>query len=290
MTILFQRYSRKYFFKIFFFLISFFLFFINNAFAKNCHKEDFVNFVSDAVGCIAINIHQEEKFSENVGNKNKLVFFIHGDQLNSKVTYFNDFASNFITSNAFIISITRPGWTNIKDHKSEGKKNISNGDNYVPKVDVDPIYRVIKKLKKKYQLNNTLVVGHSGGAAIAGILSGRFPNLIDEAILISCPCIVPPWRKNYFDQISKKSNSRYCSPVFKSHSPHEYIKRIDPKLKTKIFIGNLDQNTLPVFSATYHKLLLENNKKSEILYFEGNHISVLDNKKLKKIVEKIINS
>ena len=258
--------------------------------AKNCHKEDFVNFVSDAVGCIAINIHQEEKFSQNIGNNNKLVFFIHGDQLDSKVTYFNDFASNFITSNALIISITRPGWTNIKDHKSEGKKNISNGDNYVPKVDVDPIYRVIKKLKKKYQLNSTLVIGHSGGAAIAGILSGRFPNLIDEAILISCPCIVPPWRKNYFNQISKKSNSKYCAPVFKSHSPHEYVKKIDPKLKINIFVGKQDQNTLPVFSVNYHKLLIKNQKQSEILFFEGDHNSILYNKNLRKIIEKIINS
>ena len=56
---------------------------------------------------------------------------------------------------------------------------------------------------------------------------------MDEAILISFPCIVPPWRKKYFDQISKKSNKKYCTPVFKSHSPHEYIKKIDPKLKIK---------------------------------------------------------
>ena len=81
MTIFFQKCSIKQFF-----IIIFFLFFINNVFAKNCHKEDFVNFVSDAVGCIAINIHQEEEFSENIGNKNKLVFFLHGDQyrFNSK--------------------------------------------------------------------------------------------------------------------------------------------------------------------------------------------------------------
>ena len=65
----------------------------------------------------------------------------------------------------------------------------------MPKADVDPIYRVIKKLKKKYQLEHTLIVGHSGGAAITGILSGRFPKLIDEAILISCPCVVPHGEK-----------------------------------------------------------------------------------------------
>ena len=127
MTIYFQKYSTVQFFYNYFF----FIFFANDILAKNCHKEDFVNFISDAVGCIAINIHQKEKLLNNIDKKNKLVFFIYGDQIDSKVSYFNKFVSNFINPNALIISITRSGWINIKDHKYEGKKNISNGDNYV---------------------------------------------------------------------------------------------------------------------------------------------------------------
>ena len=54
------------------FLIS--SFFSNNLLAKKCQKEDFVNFVSDVVGCIAINIHSDIKFDENV-KKKKLALF-----------------------------------------------------------------------------------------------------------------------------------------------------------------------------------------------------------------------
>ncbi len=134
---------------IFFIFIILFFVISSNANAKNCHREDFVNFVSDAVGCIAINIHKERQFNKNTDNKKKLVIFIHGYQLEKKVNYFDQFASKFTTPNSLVISITRPGWINTHNNKSDGKKNINHGDNYIPNEDVDPIYRTIKKLKKK---------------------------------------------------------------------------------------------------------------------------------------------
>ena len=98
--------------------------------SKNCYKEDFVNFVSDPVGCIAINIHKEKNFNENLLNNNKLIIFIHGDQSDTKVTYFNEFASNFAIPDALVISITRPGWSNINNLSSDGKINISFSPEY----------------------------------------------------------------------------------------------------------------------------------------------------------------
>ena len=60
-------------------------------------------------------------------------------------------------------------------------------------------------------------------------------------------------------------------------------------MKINIFIGRQDQNTLPIFSVKYHQLLIKNKKSSEIFSFEGDHTSVLKNKKLRKTMEKIIN-
>ena len=269
------------------FLIS--IFFSNNLLAKKCQKEDFVNFVSDVVGCIAINIHSDIKYDEDF-KKKKLVIFIHGDQVETKNIYFDTFASEFVQPDILLISITRPGWTNIKDHKSEGKLNISNGDNYIPKEDVDPIYRVIKKLKKKFKTLETLVVGHSGGAAITGILYGRFTKLVDSAILISCPCIVPLWRRDYYNNIIKKTNKLFCMPKFKSHSPHQYVKKISSNLKIHIFAGNQDKNTLPIYSEEYQILLKQNNKNSKLYFFENDHLNILKNEKVTKKIAKIINS
>ena len=269
------------------FLIS--SFFSNNLLAKKCQKEDFVNFVSDVVGCIAINIHSDIKYNEDL-KKKKLVIFIHGDQVETKNIYFDTFASEFVHPDILLISITRPGWTNIKDHKSEGKLNISNGDNYIPKEDVDPIYRVIKKLKKKFKTLETLVVGHSGGAAITGILFGRFTKLVDSAILISCPCIVPLWRRDYYNNIIKKTNKLFCMPKFKSHSPHQYVKKISSNLNIHIFAGNQDKNTLPIYSEEYQILLKQNNKNSKLYFFENDHLSILKNEKVTKKISEIINS
>ena len=269
------------------FLIS--SFFSNNLLAKKCQKEDFVNFVSDVVGCIAINIHSDIKFDENV-KKKKLVIFIHGDQIETKNIYFDIFASEFAHPDILLISITRPGWTNIKDHKSEGKLNISNGDNYIPKEDVDPIYRVIKKLKKKFKTLETLLVGHSGGAAITGILYGRFTKLVDSAILISCPCIVPSWRRDYYNKIFKKTNKLFCMPKFKSHSPHQYVKKISSNLNIYILVGNKDKNTPPIYSQEYQTLLKKNNKNSKLYFFNNDHLNILKNEQVTKKIFEIIHS
>ena len=68
----------------------------------------------------------------------------------------------------------------------------------------------LKKYIPDFNSKEIIIVGHSGGAAITGILFGRFKNIVNEAILISCPCIVPLWRKNYAEQLSLKNKKRIC--------------------------------------------------------------------------------
>ena len=268
-------------------IITFIFLFSKHLSAKFCTKEDYINYVSDFTGCIAITIHRDLNSEENLDNK-KLVFFIHGDQIKPKVTYFDNFVLNFLIDDAVLISITRPGWINKKNNKSDGKKNISNGDNYIPNIDVDPIYRTIKKIKKRFNSKEIIVIGHSGGAAITGILFGRFNNIINEAILISCPCIVPLWRKNYIEQLSLKNKQKICMPKYKSQSPHEYVRKIDSKIKINIFVGQDDKNTLPFFSHQYHSLLKKFGKNVHLKIFSGNHTSVLKNRKMIESIRTII--
>ena len=268
-------------------IFTFIFFFPKHLSAKFCAKEDYINYVSDFTGCIAITIHRDVNTKESLYKK-KIVFFIHGDQIEPKVTYFDNFVSNFSFDDTVLISITRPGWINKKNNKSDGKKNISNGDNYIPNIDVDPIYRTIKKIKKKFNSKEIIIVGHSGGAAITGILFGRFNNIVNEAILISCPCIVPLWRKNYAEQLSLKNKKRICIPKYKSKSPHEYVKKIDSKIKINIFVGEDDKNTLPLYSYIYHSLLDNFGKKTHLKMFSGDHTSVLKNQKMIENIRAII--
>ncbi|MBK8424436.1 MAG: hypothetical protein IPL27_00025 [Lewinellaceae bacterium] len=45
-----------------------------------------------------------------------------------------------------------------------------------------------------------MLVGYSGGAATTGLILGRHPDLIDDAVLIACPCDLnirrQGWAKN----------------------------------------------------------------------------------------------
>jgi len=268
-------------------IFTFIFLFSKHVSAKFCSKEDYINYVSDFTGCVAITIHNDVNVEESLYNK-KIVFFIHGDQIEPKVTYFDNFVSNFSIDEAVLISITRPGWINKKNNKSDGKKNISNGDNYIPNIDVDPIYRAIKKIKKKFNSKEIIIIGHSGGAAITGILFGRFKNIVNEAILISCPCIVPLWRKNYVEQLSLKNKIRICLPKYQSKSPHEYVKKIDSKIKINIFVGKDDKNTLPLLSHQYHLLLKNFGKNTHLNIYPGDHNSVLKNRKMIERIRSII--
>ena len=96
-------------------VITYLIFGITNSFAEN------------KVVYIDMNkILNESKVGAFVEKElKKLVIFIHGDQLEKKVNYFDQFASKFTTPNSLVISITRPGWINTHNNKSDGKKNIN---------------------------------------------------------------------------------------------------------------------------------------------------------------------
>jgi pimeloyl-ACP methyl ester carboxylesterase len=63
---------------------------------------------------------------------------------------------------------------------------MTTGDNWNA-TNTDAIANAIGALKRRYHARKVVVVGHSGGAAIAANILGRHPELIDAALLVSCP-------------------------------------------------------------------------------------------------------
>ncbi len=82
-------------------------------------------------------------------------------------------------------------------------------------------------------------MGHGGGAAITGIIIGRSPKIIQGAILISCPCVVPEWRPEWRHSLS----------------PHEFVSSVDPKTVVLAMAGVRDMDVAPDFSKRYIKML-----------------------------------
>ena len=97
--------------------------------------------------------------------------------------------------NVFVIA--RPGWK-VKKRKSDGgdSRGVDRGDNYIFIRDIEPVALAIKKLKEHYKPEELILFGYSGGAALTGVIIGKYSGLIDHAILAACPCNVPEWRKH----------------------------------------------------------------------------------------------
>lgn len=95
-------------------------------------------------------------------------------------------------------------------------------------------------LKAHHKAGRVVMIGHSGGAANAGVLLGSRPDIVDAVILISCPCDVPTWR----DRRGRK-------PLNNPQSPHDYLDKVKPSAKIYTVTGTRDTNTAPYLAKAY---------------------------------------
>ncbi len=86
----------------------------------------------------------------------------------------------------------RPGYFDDQGNTSEGA-NFGRRDSYTP-TSIAAIAGAIATSKARYHPRRLVLVGHSGGTAIAGVMLGKYPHLADAAVLVSCPCDLDRWR------------------------------------------------------------------------------------------------
>ena len=118
--------------------------------------------------------------------------------------------------------MARPGYKTLEGFKSKGLSN-KNRDHYTIQ-NIDMVAEAIQNLKNYYGSEKVILVGHSGGAATAGIIISRHPSLIDSTVLISCPCNVSKWRSS-----PKKKEGGGKGTWNKSSSPHRWVDKIVKK-------------------------------------------------------------
>ena len=274
--------------------VACFLLISNSSFAAKCKKEDFVNFVSTNKKCMGI-----DALNEIDKSKSTLVIFLHGDYAKSREERIHDWYTEWYSvilnsidmdsSNFFYLA--RPGYKSTGGNKSSGgdPQGTNRGDNYIWKRVIKPVGHAIQNLKEFYNPEHLVVIGHSGGAATTGILIGRFPGLIDEAVLIACPCITKEWRRHRMIQRGRIPSGKNLWP--RSDSAHKHVAKISEKTNVHVIVGEEDENTLPKFSEEYVALLNEKNESIStnllVLQWE-NHRSVLFDSKTISLIENII--
>lgn len=185
----------------------------------------------------------------------ELVIYLHGDYGIGGSSYMNTIAAHFSTPTRMNITLIRPGYFDDEGNFSTGNslgvtstKIAGRLDNYT-RENVDIIADAILNLKKHYKPKRILIIGHSGGAAIASLILNFYPELIDGALLINCPCDIKHWRPDWEHSLS----------------PIEHIDKINPKVQIHVISGAEDEAVYPESGKDYTQKLI-NNKNSAKFY------------------------
>jgi poly(3-hydroxybutyrate) depolymerase len=202
------------------------------ALAQGCPQADGVSRVDGQTECLAIQTTVQTTKPENKQKPRNLLVYLHGDSsrgglFDRHFKYFTPLAS----ADTVFVGMIRPGYVDAKKNTSTGDR-MGGGDNYTAH-NVDAVANALQALKAKYHARRLVVVGYSGGAATAGVILGRHPELIDDAVLIACPCDLTVRRKGY------QNNMR------RSISPHEVAEKVFKTAHVTAITGDADVNTQP---------------------------------------------
>lgn len=201
---------------------------------KNCSPADNVNWVAGNGECLRIQTFNEKK------NPSALIVFIHGDGSRGGPS---DYLARYVStlspeSNDLVgVVLIRPGYHDKEGFRSTGD-NFERRDSYTAH-NVDAIASALKNLKSWYRPKQLIVAGHSGGAAITGVIIGKHPSLVDGAVLAACPCDISRWR-------ASRGGHWY-----RSLSPSSYADRIDKSTRVIAIAGAEDKNTFPALTIDY---------------------------------------
>ena len=195
--------------------------------------------------------------AETAGPSPVLIVVVHGDISDGgRATYHVAFASTLARPGAVVVALTRPGYTDDRGRTSEGN-TYRRSDNYT-RDNIAGVGGAIAALRAHYQPRRVVYVGHSGGAAIGGVLIGKMQRLIDAAVLVSCPCDIARWL-----------SARKKPPWPASESPLSYAGRVPRETRVNVIAGSTDTNTFPAQAEGYVRTLMRRGVDARFVRVEG---------------------
>ncbi|HWZ58022.1 MAG TPA: alpha/beta fold hydrolase [Gemmatimonadaceae bacterium] len=227
-------------------------------------------------------LHVQTYRSARIGPRPDLVVVLHGDAPFEAPGY--QYAAARIISqqseDVIAVGLLRPGYTDDGGHRSSGRRGHAMGDNYTPAI-VDAIAAAIDTLRAAYHPAHVLLVGHSGGAAIAANILGRHPSTADGAVLVSCPCDVPTWRRH---MVAVQHQPLWLIPV-RSLSPASVAGSVEPKTTVTLVVGTADNLAPPPLSRAYAADLRARGVRVNLVELAGApHNILLDSGVLRQII------
>lgn len=216
-----------------------------------------------------------------------LLFFVHADSPNRDPVYQYDLARKVAQTrtDTIVISVLRPGYRDGCGDVSDGIRGRTMGDNYTAEV-VDALATILARFRQDFRPARTVIMGHSGGAALSALLASRYPHLQDEAVLVACPCELKEWRTN---MRALTGNSQWGEPMA-GLSPFAEIAKLDPELRVRLFVGSEDRVTPPFLSEQYVRAARAAGKQATYTVLKGaDHDMILDSDVLALILGSLEN-
>lgn len=204
--------------------------------------------------------------SDELSEQPVLVVVLHGDapfhEPDSQYGFAAQVARNH--GNVAAVALLRPGYADPQGNRSEGERGQSIGDNWNV-TNTDAIADAISELERRWRARKVVVAGHSGGAAITLNILGRHPLLIDEALLVSCPCDVNEWRRHMFETSGVPPFEGELDVI----SPIDQIEGMSPEADVVMIVGSRDEVTPRRLSERCQAVGAKLGKKMRLIVLEG---------------------
>lgn len=202
----------------------------------------------------------------------KLIVFLHGDSPFRDPIYQYGIAKQISQkTKALTMALLRPGYQDDCGDVSGGEKGLTMGDNYTKEV-VTSLGAAIRLVQLKNRPSKTIIIGHSGGAALTALLASHFPTLADESILIACPCNLPAWRKS----MQALTDNPQWAQALGGLSPLEELEKVALRRKIHMYVGQEDVVTPPFLSQEFYEAVQKKGAPVDIHLLDGeDHESIL---------------
>ncbi len=145
-----------------------------------------------------------------------------------------------------VAALMRPGYADAYGARSDGDRGFASGENYTGAV-ADDVAAAIQSLKQQWGAPSVVVVGHSGGAAVAANVAALAPGLVQHAFLVGCPCDVPGFRRH----MARLHRSPMWLLPADSLSPMQTLERMETTTEVTAISGADDPITLPDYARRY---------------------------------------
>lgn len=222
-----------------------------SAHAADCSRPLPADYVQGGAHCLGIRIYGDAP----AGTARVLVVALHGDTSRGGATETQHGIARRVAGPGVVgVGMLRPGYFDPQGRRSEGSDN-GRGVTFTPN-NVDSVAAGIRTLKEHYRPAKVILVGHSGGAATAGIILGRYPGLADGAVLVSCVC-------------NTETMVKWQRWVGVTDSPHQFAKTLAKNVRVVAMTGDRDTVTPPSNAESYVRSLKSNGIDAEFMLVPG---------------------